>query len=86
MPTISMFYGIVIQMYNRNELNPPHFHAIHGENKASFTFDGAILDGNMTKRDIKLISAWCELHYDELMANWSLAMNKEKLYRIEPLK
>ena len=27
MPTISMFYGIMIRMYNNNEHNPPHFHA-----------------------------------------------------------
>ena len=29
MPTISMFYGIVIRMYNNNEHNPPHFHAFY---------------------------------------------------------
>ena len=27
MPTISMFYGITIRMYNNGEHNPPHFHA-----------------------------------------------------------
>lgn len=29
MPTISMFYGITIRMYNNNEHNPPHFHALY---------------------------------------------------------
>jgi hypothetical protein len=30
MPTISMFYGIVIRMYcDRSEHNPPHFHAYY---------------------------------------------------------
>lgn len=24
MPTISMFYGIIIKMYNNGEHNPPH--------------------------------------------------------------
>lgn len=33
MPTISMFYGIIIQMY-WDEHAPPHFHAIYGEFKA----------------------------------------------------
>jgi hypothetical protein len=28
MPTISFFYGIVIQMYWRDH-NPPHFHAYY---------------------------------------------------------
>lgn len=36
--------------------------------------------------DASVILVLFELHYDELMANWSLAINKEKLYRIEPLK
>ncbi len=27
MPTISMFFGIIIRMYNNGEHNPPHFHA-----------------------------------------------------------
>ena len=33
MPTISRFYGILIQMYF-DDHNPPHFHAICNENKA----------------------------------------------------
>jgi hypothetical protein len=32
MPTISIFYGIVIQMFWR-EHNPPHFHALYGEHE-----------------------------------------------------
>lgn len=35
MPTISAFYGIVIQMFWR-EHNPPHFHALYGEYEAVF--------------------------------------------------
>lgn len=27
MLAISMFYGIIIKMYNNGEHNPPHFHA-----------------------------------------------------------
>lgn len=34
MPTISMFYGILIQMY-WDEHAPPHFHATYGEFKAT---------------------------------------------------
>ena len=35
MPTISIFYGIVIQMFWRDH-NPPHFHALYGEHEAVF--------------------------------------------------
>jgi hypothetical protein len=33
MPTISSFYGMLIQMY-WDEHAPPHFHAIYGDYKA----------------------------------------------------
>jgi hypothetical protein len=33
MPTISQFFGIVIQMFWR-EHSPPHFHALYGEFEA----------------------------------------------------
>ena len=33
MPTISQFFGIVIQMFWR-EHAPPHFHALYGEYEA----------------------------------------------------
>ena len=38
MPTISMFYCIVIRMYY-DAHNPPHFHAFFGEYEAIFNFE-----------------------------------------------
>jgi hypothetical protein len=32
MPTISLFYGIVIQMFWRDH-GPPHFHALYGDDE-----------------------------------------------------
>jgi hypothetical protein len=38
MPTISMFYGVIIRMYYApGEHNPPHFHAYYNEFKATFS-------------------------------------------------
>ncbi len=35
MPTISMFYGIIIRMYCApNEHNPPHIHVYYQDDKA----------------------------------------------------
>lgn len=42
--------------------------------------------GDMPKRQIKFIAAWTEIHKDELIANWELAINEEPLYKIEPLR
>lgn len=36
----------------------------------------------MPKKQLKLISAWAELHKDELLANWELAMSEQPLYKI----
>ena len=84
MPTISMFYGIIIRMYYVDH-NPPHFHAFYGDYKAIFNFEGELVEGNLPKTKIKLITAWTLIHKDELLANWELAKNSEKLYDINPL-
>lgn len=84
MPTISMFYGIVIRMYY-DDHNPPHFHAFFGEYEAIFNFEGEKIDGEMPNSKIKLITAWTLIHKEDLMANWELAKDSEKLYNINPL-
>ena len=84
MPTISMFYGIVIRMYY-DDHNPPHFHAFYGDYKAIFSFDGEIIEGTMSSSKKKLIIAWTLIHKEELIANWQLAKNSEILYNINPL-
>lgn len=86
MPTISMFFGIIISMYNNGEHNPPHFHASYQGYKATFDMEGELKEGDMPKRQRKFIAAWAELHKDELLANWELAMSEQPLYKIDPLK
>ena len=86
MPTISMFLGIIIIMYNNGEHNPPHFHASYQGYNAVFNMDGELTDGDMPKPQRKYIAAWAELHKDELLANWELAMSGQPLYRIDPLR
>lgn len=44
MPTISIFYGILIQMF-WDEHAPPHFHATYGEFKASVDIRGMRICG-----------------------------------------
>lgn len=47
---------------------------------------GDLLEGELPRRQQRLVQAWIELHRDELMADWSLAIKGEELFRIEPLK
>lgn len=86
MPTISMFYGILIKMYNNGEHNPPHFHAFYQGNEALFDLEGNMLKGIMPTKQKRLIAAWATIHYDELLANWELAMEQQPLYNIDPLR
>ena len=88
MPTISMFYGIIIQMfYPPSEHPPPYFHAKYAEFEAAIEIDtGDVMSGKLPKRQMKLVQAWAELHKEELLADWQLAMNKEKPFPIEPLR
>ena len=86
MPVVSMFFGIIIRMYNNGEHNPPHFHASYQGCNAVFNMDGDLVEGDMPKRQQKLIAAWAELHRDELLANWELAITEQPLYKIVPLR
>ena len=85
MPTISMFYGIIIRMYNNGEHNPPHFHASYQGYHAVFDMNGNLKEGDMPPSQRKYISAWADIHRDELLANWELAMEEQPLYKIKPL-
>ena len=85
MPTISMFYGILIRMYY-DDHNPPHIHAIYNDAEAVYGLDGQLMEGKLPGKQQKLVEAWILLHEEELYANWQLAGNGEQLFRIEPLK
>ena len=65
---------------------PPHFHAKYQDYEAVFDFDGELLEGAMPGKQLKLISAWAVLHSQELAANWTLAKDRQPLYRIDPLR
>ena len=86
MPIVSMFLGIIIRMYNNGEHNPPHFHAAYQGYNGIFNMEGELIEGEMPKRQIQFIAAWAELHKDELLANWELAINEQPLYKIAPLR
>jgi hypothetical protein len=88
MPTLSMFFGIIIRMYYApKEHNPAHIHAYFQEYKASVKIlDGEIINGTLPSRQLKLVLAWIEIHKDELLANWELCQNGEKPFKVEPLK
>ncbi|MBF0132662.1 MAG: DUF4160 domain-containing protein [Magnetococcales bacterium] len=89
MPVISMFYGLIIRMFffDARQHHIPHIHAEYGEMNAVFGIeDGEILAGELPRQKIRLVQAWIELHRDELMADWKLAMEGNQVFPIDPLK
>lgn len=72
MPVLSRFYGIVIRMYFlQKEHNPPHVHAIYGEEVAAISIvDGTLLDGNLPKKALEMVREWIVLHRLELLSIW----------------
>ncbi len=48
--------------------------------------DGEILAGELPRAKTRLVQAWIELHRDDLMADWKLAMEGHPLFPIDPLK
>ena len=49
MPSISVFFGIIIRMFY-NDHEPPHFHAEHQGLQGKFDFDGDMLVGAIESR------------------------------------
>ncbi|MGL4613342.1 MAG: DUF4160 domain-containing protein [Shewanella sp.] len=88
MPTISMFYGIIIRMYCApKEHAPAHFHAYYQDFKAVIDIESCeLIEGNLPKKQLKLVLAWAELRKEELRADWKLAMESELPFKIDPLK
>ena len=88
MPTISMFYGIIIRMYCApTEHNPPHFHVYYQEYRATVDIKNCeIIESDMPAKQVKLVLAWAELRKEELLADRELAINGELPFKIEPLR
>lgn len=89
MPVISMFYGIIVMMYffDDKRHHVPHIHVKYGDETAVLAIpSGEVLAGEIRTSRLKLVQAWAEIHQEELIADWQLAVNGERPFRIEPLK
>ena len=89
MPVIAMFYGIIVSMYflDTKQHSEPHIHARFGSDEVVVRIpDGQVLAGGIDARKMKLLLAWIELRQDELMADWTLAVEGQPVFKIEPLR
>lgn len=89
MPVVSMFYGIIILIFyfDNKKHHRAHLHAHYGEHEAVIAIDnGDVLEGDLPRPKMKLVEAWVEIHKDELLADWQLAVEGQQPFKIEPLK
>jgi hypothetical protein len=89
MPVISMFYGIIVLMYffDDKKHKLPHIHAQYAEEEAVISIpDGEIIEGTLPSSKLRILHAWIEIHKDDLLANWKLAVSGQQVFKIEPLK
>jgi hypothetical protein len=89
MAIISMFYGIIISMYylDNKQHKLPHIHTKYQDEEAVFSIlDGVLIEGSLKTNKMKLVQAWIEIHQEELLADWELALKGETIFKIDPLK
>ena len=89
MPVISVFYGLIVMMYfyDNKKHHLPHIHVKYQNDEAVFSIiDGNLIEGKLSKNKIKLVEAWIEIHREDLIADWQLAIEGQQIFKIEPLK
>lgn len=89
MPVLSVFYGIVIRMYffDNRQHRVPHIHAHSSGHSAVFAIRSwEVLAGKLPAGKTRLVYAWIEIHREELLSNWQLAVSGREVFRIDPLK
>jgi hypothetical protein len=86
MPTISTFFGILIQMFWADHA-PPHFHALYAEHEALIDIRTLeIIKGTMPRRALALILEWASQYRAELFEDWKLCEHNQSPKKISPLK
>ena len=89
MPTIAMFFGIIIQLFVKDDRRHhlPHIHVRYaGSNAAIAIESGEVLAGELPPKQLRLVQAWMLIHQEELLADWTLAVEGEQPFKIEPLR
>jgi len=71
-PVISRFYGIVVYT-NYYDHEPPHFHARYQNQEILVEIDSGLITGSFSKRALRLLVEWMEVHGEELDRNWARA-------------
>jgi len=84
-PTICVFYGILVKMY-WDDHAPPHFHVEYAEYRAQYRIETLeLMRGALPRRAHALVLEWATMHRTELMEDWTLCELKQHPKMILPL-
>lgn len=84
MPQICRFVtGVTIHQYYSDH-NPPHFHAVDGDDEAQILIDASlgVLAGSLNRRTLADVVQWARDHRAELALNWVDAIAQLPLKKI----
>lgn len=69
--------------FQQSEHNPPHIHAIYGENVAAIDIQKKkIIEGELPKKALELVIEWISIHEEELKEIW----DTQNFKKIKPLE
>ncbi|MFB3893423.1 MAG: DUF4160 domain-containing protein [Phycisphaerae bacterium] len=65
----------------------PHIRVRYQDEEAVYAIpEGELLSGAIPSAKARLVQAWIEIHREDLMADWQLAVSGQLPHKIEPLK
>ena len=82
MPTISIFFGVIVQMY-WDDHPPPHVHAFYAGFEALVEIEtGLTIGGRLPPKVERLVREWVRTRRSELMYNWERGRGKLPFERV----
>ena len=83
MPTLAIFFGIVVRM-GHDDHPPPHIHVEYQGFEALVVIaTGEMSEGSLPRKVAAIVKEWCLVHQAELQDNWQRAQRFEPLDRIQ---
>jgi hypothetical protein len=83
MPTIAIFFGIIVRMWH-DDHPPPHIHVEYQGFEALVTIEtGLVSQGELPRKVATIVRDCCLLHQAELLNNWEKAQHFKPLDRIQ---
>lgn len=89
MGEIARFFGIVVRMYSETggRHHRPHLHAYAEGMEIVVALDSVeVMNGELSRRNERLLLAWVELHLEDLRWNWAALNQGEPPRKIDPLR